>query len=212
MGSTCHCNCKIAKRKYRFVVSLFDDTTISNAEIYDINGKLLDKMNVIGTKFNSYLPQSSLYYVIVNLSDRGKNMSLFSSFDYESQYNVLSEQTTIANVFCFARFINNFDKFSLSKLDNLIRRTKIAYGMRNNFISSQKILGDITQSPNNLETNSLKMLNFLSNLFYYCLTEQDIYDQFIILSQGNNFLNGLLNLVYNPTCLLYTSPSPRDRS
>jgi hypothetical protein len=44
-------------------------------------------------------------------------------------------------------------------------------------------ISEVIQSPpNELETNSFAMLDFLANLVFYCLTEPGVYDSFTRLA------------------------------
>lgn len=71
--------------------------------------------------------------------------------------------------------------------------------MRNNFVGIEgEISRVIRSSPNGLETNSLALFNFLSNLIYYGIANTNIYQNLLQMTSGSNLLESLFNIAQNP--------------
>ncbi|MFK8103651.1 MAG: hypothetical protein AB8G15_14050 [Saprospiraceae bacterium] len=127
----------------------------------------------------------------------------FSVFHKTSKVISLGIQESIANIYSFAQFISTAPKTSKVQLSGSDRQLKIANKMSNNFIHSDGILSKvISTAPNGLETNSLALFNFLSNLWQYCIVDSATCSSFLQLSSigstVGSLLEGTLNLVHYP--------------
>lgn len=117
---------------------------------------------------------------------------------YQSSIVKVCPESTIASIYAFARMITVHDDGTVH-LKGTARNLKIAYGMKQNIFRTAGEVGDmIRQSPNGFETNSYAMFNSLCNLFYYCLTDVGIYDQFLGYVAGSSFLQGMRNILRDP--------------
>ena len=135
-----------------------------------------------------------------NTGDR--DIRFLSVFNRDSEKIVLSEHSTIANTWCFCRFIKVVQdgQVVITACDATLR---VAWMMKNNFIHTNgQLSGVIQQSPNGFETNSWSMFNSLANLTYYAIVDPDFYNNFLISTLGScqsgSFNSGLLQMVLNP--------------
>ena len=125
-------------------------------------------------------------------------LALLAVFDASSHEVALSEPSTVATVFCFAQFLDAQPGRGL-RLSGLDRRLAIAYGMKNNFVRTQGALSPVIQSPpNGLQTNSLALLNFLSNLLYYSLVDPKVRAEFLQATERPTVIEALYRLARQP--------------
>ncbi len=127
----------------------------------------------------------------------------FSVFHKTSRMISLGIPESIANIYSFAQFISIAPETSKVQLSGSDRQLKIANKMSNNFIHPDgKLSKVISSAPNGLETNSLALFNFLSNLWQYCIVDSAICSSFLQLSSidstVDSLLEGTLNLVHYP--------------
>lgn len=124
-------------------------------------------------------------------------LNLLGIFRCDEREILINEQTTVANIFCFSRFLKIEQNHIILSGENKL--LDIAYGMRNNFILGNGIVSSTIQSnPNGLETNSYPLFNYLSNIIYYCFVDKNILKEFLFLSEGKSVVDGMLNLAQNP--------------
>ncbi|MCB1054820.1 MAG: hypothetical protein KDD11_04825 [Acidobacteria bacterium] len=130
----------------------------------------------------------------IDLGDR--EVQLLTTFQDRSEFVTLSERLTVATTYSFARFLEVGDGVVISDWN---RAFHIAQGIRNTFVQTDGSMSEvILRSPNGLETNSLAMFNFLSNLVYYSLTTPEVYAGFLRLTRASSLLEGLHHLVHDP--------------
>jgi hypothetical protein len=108
-----------------------------------------------------------------------RKVSYYAVFKGSDTYVAISGQTTVACACCFARFSSLKDQ-RLVQISGDNRRLGLAYGMKNNFVAANGVVSKvISKSPNGLETNSYGLMNFLSNILYYCMIEAGVYNGFL---------------------------------
>lgn len=204
---------------FQFNFQLGPDLIVTQASVsvYVIKADsalLLTRTVVYNEFFELTLPVEDLEYAYISahleeytfqgspVSVGDRNLQLLSVFDSQSTTVALSERATIANLWCFARFttINEDETLFLHAPS---KEAAILYGMKNNFCLTDGTLSEVIQnSPNGLETNSYPLYNFLSNLWYYAITDTSIYDSLLqyasVPQAANTLYQAFLNLVYFP--------------
>lgn len=208
----------ISTKTIRFSANVGEGVEITQAlaTIFRIQETSSDEIlteQVSGREFSVNMPatEPGYYYIVLQISryhHDGKvhetdtrNISLLAVFDDGADSVAVSAQSTIANVYAFARMIRT--KGTEFSICGTARKLRIAYGMKNNFILTDGTISDvISSSPNGLETNSYPLFNFLSNLLYYNLTDTVVYNQFLSLASPSgtcaSFLEALMCLVNEP--------------
>jgi hypothetical protein len=203
----------MANKQFEFTINLgnknFDADKNMLIRLYGIEEKksvLLKRLSIDSASFvicSSCLPEEcfNFFYVVVNIKtcqcECSTGLNLLGIFKHNDKKILVNEQTTIANIFCFSRlFKYDHHHIILCGKDKFLN---IAYDMRNNFIVANGVLSSVIQSnPNGLETNSYPLFNYLSNIIYYCTVDEQIFEQFLFLSEGNSILDGMLNLARYP--------------
>jgi len=117
---------------------------------------------------------------------------------------MVSPESTIATMYTFARMIMA-DSLGFVSVAGPARSLKIAYGMKLNLFLTQGGVAEMIQTaPNGFQTNSYPMFNSLCNLFYYCLTDNDFYTDFLGYvwhpeKVGNDtFVQALRHMLHDP--------------
>jgi len=126
------------------------------------------------------LGNSTFFYIVVGIHDSSdERVNLLSVFDRYSKFVVISEQTTVANIFCFSNFIA-ISANCIVDLYSTDTFLGVAHGMRNNFIFSDGEISDVIQgNPNGLETNSYPLFNFIAGMIYYTIVDMTLFDEFL---------------------------------
>ena len=140
------------------------------------------------------------FYIVVNINicKCGKtSLDLITVFRNDATKVFVNEQTTVANIFCFSRFLKIYKHpIILCGKNDLL---EIAYQMRNNFICVDGVISSIIQSnPNGLETNSFPLFNYLANLIFYTFAKKQIRRKFLVLSKAKTVISGIFNLARHP--------------
>lgn len=150
-------------------------------------------LDVTGTDFYMGFPSDGstcFYYAVLKISDYKKggsafstgsrNMQLVAVFDNMASKVVLTTASTIASAYAYARMTTITDTGNKINISGEALPLKIGHGMKNNFCDAEGVIsGVLTNSPNGLETNSYPMFNSLCNIWYYSLTESQVYNDFI---------------------------------
>jgi hypothetical protein len=186
------------------------------------NPELLKSQTVTGPLFQYSLSidNNDFYYVTVQVTAfkldgsqytlNNRNITLLALFNGSASSVYISAQSTIANAFALAQMIvvnTSTASITISGINDSIGP---ANGMRRNFFNTNGGVSKvISSSPNGLETNSYPMFNLLSNLAFYCLCEEDVYNDFLVLAsfdqpRATSFFQGLMYLVHYP----YTNVEP----
>lgn len=135
-------------------------------------------------------------------ADSGR-VILLAVFDSTAGSVVITARSTIAVAYTFARMIHK-DLPGNITIYGPQRSLRIAYGMKNNFVSVNGSLSDvISKPPNQLESNSYPMFNSLGNMVYNCIISLSFFNRFISLTNGESgqdatFIRGLVYLIGHP--------------
>ncbi len=202
-------------REIEFTINLGHDVVVSEAvvviyAITESEPEMVESRVVEGARFTTHLPEDGeqSFYVVseirrfrhhheeVEAGDR--TVQLVAVFTRSCDSVVLSEQVTVATVYCFARFMQlGHDGQILIRDRN--QALSIAYGMKNNFVGADgEVSTVIRTSPNGMETNSFALFNFLSNLVYYSLTSREVYAELIRLTETESLLGAIHRLPHEP--------------
>ncbi len=202
-------------KNHTFNIDLGGDIVVSEAviNIYGItssNPELIDSRVVTTSTFTVQVPvdDTGFFYVVAEIRrflldggevDTGdRTFQLISTFTSASDTIALGERLTVATTYCFARFLQ-VDAEGTATIAGPDRALRVASLMKDNFMASDGTLSKVIQtSPNGLETNSYAMLNFLSNLLYYCLATPAVYTDFTYLLEAGSSLEALLSLARDP--------------
>ncbi len=174
---------------------------------------LLTRAPVTGPNFQLELEVSNtaLYYVFLDVerytrdgvlhTTDGRKVALVSVFRGADTFVTVSAQATIASMFTFAR-MSRYAEGSLL-ISGAPHRLAVALGMKNNFVHTDGGISEVIRSPpNGLETNSYPMLNFLSTLLYYSLTDASVYTHLMALASpgapSSSFTEALTHLIRRP--------------
>lgn len=169
--------------------SLYDKSEILASTTSDLYGNFILKVDEL---FNDY----GMFYLI-GQSNENKKITLISIIGKTLllDYNlIINELTTVISCYCFAQFIQYNHIFG--KYQGL----NIAYMMYNNFVKNDGTLADVIKtSPNDNETNTLKLCNSISNLLSTCIKSEKILEKIIsivipIEYEIKDIINILLNL------------------
>lgn len=163
---------------------------------------------------NLQLPGPGYYYItleVINYLRDGqgdttgpRNISLLAMFDETADTVCIGAPSTIAAAYTFARFIRldvGIDPVFIA-CKELAGRS--AYGMKRNFLNTDGTISKVISTPpNDMQTNSYALFNFLSNLAHYNITNTEIYNEFLSLvstpeHRCTSFLEALMTLVRNP--------------
>lgn len=149
---------------------------------------------------NVSLPNRFNWIVVSrNSQDLSKDHCDLLTTVFEGQPNVIriNERTTVATVFCFSRLsLISEGHFIIQRYDKTLA---VAYGMRNNFAGEDGNLSDvITSNPNDEETNSFPMLNSLSTLVFYAITQETFLVDLLSLTGANDILTALQEIALHP--------------
>lgn len=173
-------------------------------------------LDVTGTDFHMGFPSDGstrFYYAVLDISNYQKdgaahstgdrNIQLVAVFDNMANKVMLSPGSTIASAYAFARMTTITDYGKQIDIAGDELKLKIGHGMKNNFYRSAGGISDVlSSSPNGLETNSYPMFNSLCNIFYYGLTESQVYTDFLKYAAGtkpcHSFFQALGYLACDP--------------
>ncbi len=206
----------MAKTKdFQFRIELGGDIEVSEATVTILRITrsepiLIETRNLRGPSFTASLPLEGTqsFYAVARIRKilhggegielKERSVQLVSVFTHAATTVALSERVTVATAYSFARFLRIDSQGSVILCDPN-QAAGIAYGMKNNFISTDGDLSRVIRStPNGMETNSLAMFNFLSNLVYYCLIDPKVYSDFTRLTRSGSALGALLELTRDP--------------
>jgi len=176
-----------------------------HVQIYGVSEKepkLIKCVKIDSCSFDLSLPKSKFQFIyavafIKNAENLTDSVSLMTIFRGTPEKVLISEQTTVATIFCFSRFFQMFD--GESGISGTSSALEIAYGMKNNFIQVDGVISDvIISNPNGLETNSYPMFNYLSSILYYSFADPSIKQEFLQLTTFSNTIEAMLTVALNP--------------
>lgn len=202
-------------KDFQFIVELGKGITVSEAAVTIYGAtrtspELLEGFTVEESQFSARLEVDSerTLYVVAEIQAyrlddtvvevRDRSVQFVAVFTGASEVVMLSERSTVATLFCFARFSRMDDRNRLV-ISDTNQALNIAYGMKNNFVATDGVLSKVIQSsPNGMETNSYAMFNFLSTLVYYTLVSGKVYGRFTGLTETKSLLGALLQVAQLP--------------
>jgi hypothetical protein len=141
-----------------------------------------------------YIVISVKQYSLNNVShDVHKNdpysLDYIASFAWDDNEIYINPMSTVASVFTLAKGTVLVDK-AYPAITGSRDFCRAAYAMKGNLCRTSENTASsvISSSPNAMETNSYAMLNFLSNLLYYSLVDNEgansVYERFIACVNG----------------------------
>jgi len=199
--------------KIRFLFDLGNGLNVTEAQlkVYELGTKPNRPQELEADVFEleMTIKDNSFYLVVATLNEvelegktitlRKRNIQLIATFDSVSKLVTISEQSTIASAFNFCKFttLRKNGDINIAASESAL---SVAYKMKNNFYFTEGKVSDVIISPpNGLQTNSYPMFNFISNIVYYCIVSEDIYNNYLNLtSSGRSFYGGLLHMILNP--------------
>ena len=207
-------NTKRSRLKVKFKITLgdgcdsvyFDRACIKIYGVTKCRSELIDKFVVSKNYFELYLSNCHFSYFMITAKVRRcchdhhhSTITLLSIFKNDALKVLINERTTVANIFCFSRFLDTSDCCSQVELSGEEECLDICHGMKDNFIRSDGKLSEVIQSnPNGLETNSYPMFNYLANIVFYCLIDKSINEEFLELTNSKNTVQGLHHIALHP--------------
>ncbi len=160
--------------------------------------------------FSMYVPdyhrlekQNGLFYIIAtNRFDSHKKLMLVMGSQLLNDTYIIHERSTISAIYCSAQFYNKYQEIITCKSNPLV--LKIIGKMNLNLIQYNGKLSEVIRfSPNGDETNSMRLLNSLSNLFYAILQNYSLYQSLLTYTTLNgyvprNTIDIFLHIALNP--------------
>lgn len=170
---------------YKVTAFLINDTTATPLDAKPVT------QDASGFSLELPCAEGDYYYVIVKVleyTDRNNEhtdrvnagtVAYMALFKWDDTIVAVGPQSTVAGVYTFAQRITAEGDHPVTIIGQQDFK-EVAYAMKRNFYNTEGgISRVISKPPNEMQTNSLAVFNFLSNLLYYSLTDVNVYDRFL---------------------------------